>query len=123
MKERILNYRLRVDNLIKTGDSEIDWESVRDEHLAQISFFQHERLVHWLVTMLVAILTFIAVGIYIVSGAIYVLALVGILLVLLVPYILHYYLLENETQKMYDQYDKILEIIRDNRDGWASIGD
>ena len=29
-------------------------------------------------------------------------------LVLLVPYIMHYYLLENETQKMYVQYDNIL---------------
>jgi Flp pilus assembly protein TadB len=121
MKERILNYRLRIDNLIKSKNSEINWESVRDEHLVQISFFQHERLIHWLVTMLFALLTFIAVGVYIISGEVYVLALVGILLVLLVPYILHYYLLENETQKMYDQYDKILKIIRNSKDGWASI--
>ena len=123
MKERILNYRLRIDNLIKSKNSEINWESVRDEHLVQISFFQHERLIHWLVTMLFALLTFIAVGVYIISGEVYVLALVGILLVLLVPYILHYYLLENETQKMYDQYDKILKIIRNSKDGWASIED
>ncbi len=121
MKERILNYRLRIDNLIKSKNSEINWESVRDEHLVQISFFQHERLIHWLVTMLFALLTLIAVGVYIISGEVYVLALVGILLVLLVPYILHYYLLENETQKMYDQYDKILKIIRNSKDGWASI--
>ena len=39
-------------------------------------------------------------------------ALIGILLVLLVPYIMHYYLLENETQKMYEQYDKILKRIK-----------
>ena len=30
-------------------------------------------------------------------------------LVLLVPYIMHYYTLENEVQKMYTQYDEILK--------------
>ena len=31
------------------------------------------------------------------------------ILILLVPYIKHYYLLENEVQKMYKQYDQICE--------------
>jgi hypothetical protein len=92
---------------------ETDWDKVIAEHLIQIGFFQHERLIHWLVTMLFALLTFMAVGIYLITGAVYVLALIGILLVLLVPYIMHYYLLENETQKMYVQYDKILKHIRE----------
>ena len=108
MKERILNYRNRIDKLLKENSEDTDWNKVMDEHLTQIGFFQHERLIHLIVTVLFAILTFICVGTYIISGEIYVLALIGILLVLLVPYIMHYYLLENETQKMYDQYDKIL---------------
>ena len=36
-------------------------------------------------------------------------ALMVLLLVLLVPYIVHYYILENETQKLYAQYDRLLE--------------
>lgn len=32
-------------------------------------------------------------------------------LCLLIPYIAHYYLLENEVQKMYDQYDRIVELM------------
>lgn len=39
------------------------------------------------------------------------LALTVLLLVLLIPYIRHYYILENEVQKMYGQYDKIWERI------------
>ena len=31
------------------------------------------------------------------------------LLVLLIPYIRHYYILENEVQKMYSQYDRMVE--------------
>ena len=109
MKERILTYRNRIDKLLKENSEDTDWNAVMEEHLIQIGFFQHERLIHLIVTVLFAILTFICVGTYIISGEIYVLALIGILLVLLVPYIMHYYLLENETQKMYDQYDKILK--------------
>jgi len=36
-------------------------------------------------------------------------ALTLLFLVLLLPYIMHYYTLENEVQKMYVQYDRILE--------------
>lgn len=112
MKKRILDYRNRIDRLLVSNDEETDWNAVMEEHLIQIGFFQHERLIHLLVTMLFSIITFICVAVYIITGAVYVLALIGILLVLLVPYIMHYYLLENETQKMYEQYDKILKRIR-----------
>ena len=37
------------------------------------------------------------------------LVLTLLFLVLLVPYIMHYYTLENEAQKMYTQYDEILK--------------
>jgi Flp pilus assembly protein TadB len=123
VKERILNYRNRIDNLIGANSEETDWGAVIDEHLVQIGFFQHERLIHWLVTMLFAILTFMAVGVYLITGAVYVLALIGILLVLLVPYIMHYYLLENETQRMYEQYDKMLEYKKKREEDWADIED
>ena len=123
MKERILNYRNRIDNLISINSNETDWDKVIKEHLIQIGFFQHERLIHWLVTMLFALLTFMAVGVYLITGAVYVLALIGILLVLLIPYIMHYYLLENETQKMYVQYDRMLELKKEREVGWASIED
>ena len=35
-----------------------------------------------------------------------------VILILLVPYIRHYYILENEVQKMYVQYDRMLRICR-----------
>lgn len=38
------------------------------------------------------------------------LALVALLLVLLVPYIRHYYILENGVQKLYVYYDLLTEI-------------
>lgn len=39
-------------------------------------------------------------------------ALCVLFLVLLIPYIGHYYLLENEVQKMYIQYDEIWKRVK-----------
>lgn len=112
MEKRILSYRKYVDALLLQEDA--DWERVKSEHLTQISFFQHERLVHLIVTVLFALLTVFAVGMSFLimaferEGALGWLLLAAVLMVLLIPYIRHYYILENEVQKMYRQYDAIV---------------
>lgn len=80
-----------------------------EEHLTQIAFFQHERLIHLIVTVTFALLEMIAIALAVTvfSPGIGLLAIA--LLVLLIPYVRHYYILENEVQKMYVQYDKLLE--------------
>ncbi|MBQ1194148.1 MAG: hypothetical protein IIX45_08565 [Lachnospiraceae bacterium] len=108
MKERILGYRKRIDKILEENENDTDWEAVLKEHLVQIGFFQHERFVHLLVTVTFALMELLSVGIFLVTENIAVILLCGVIFVLLVPYIVHYYLLENETQKMYTQYDKIL---------------
>ena len=104
MKKRIINYRLKIDNLLANPDkiSKEEWKKILQEHLTQIAFFQHERLVHLIVTMMSII-----ASIMISNPMLLVLTL--LFLVLLVPYIMHYYTLENEVQKMYTQYDEILK--------------
>lgn len=108
MKERIIGYRKRIDALLAQPAEGTDWEAVLQEHLVQVSFFQHERLVHLIVTVTFAILTMIALAIYCIAEYMPMLALIVLLLVLLIPYIGHYYTLENEVQKMYQQYDEML---------------
>ena len=103
MKKRILAYLEYVDGLLKRDD--LDWEAEIKKHLVQISFFAHERLVHLIVTVLFALMTVGCVLYLNFTGNIVILCLVIALLVLLVPYIMHYYLLENSVQRMYDQYD------------------
>lgn len=107
MRKRILWYRRKIDALLHDCPAGTDWNAVQKEHLQQIAFFQHERLVHLIVTMTFAILTLLSFGIVLLTQLFSLLALTAALLVLLVPYIFHYYLLENEVQKMYAQYDRI----------------
>lgn len=107
MKERILNYVKDTDNLINKKEK-VSKERL-EYHLIQIEQFQHERLIHLIVTVFVGIVAilFFLFGIFLQNIGI---LLVFIILVcLFIPYILHYYLLENNVQKLYDQYDKLLK--------------
>ncbi|HAN01410.1 MAG TPA: hypothetical protein DCP93_02520 [Lachnospiraceae bacterium] len=88
---------------------------VRDklkEHLTQISFFQHERLIHLIVTVTFALLEMLAILLSVIADSLFSILLPVVILILLVPYIRHYYILENEVQKMYVQYDRMLRICR-----------
>lgn len=112
MKKRILEYRMKIDALLEENSPDTDWEDVLQEHLVQIGFFQHERLVHLIVTVIFALLGVATIFVTMFAPSLWLVLLTVLFLALLVPYIMHYYLLENETQTMYKQYDKILEIIR-----------
>ena len=116
MEKRILSYRKRIDELLQKEDN--NWEKILEEHLTQVAFFQHERLIHLIVTVLFAVLEIMSIlGTVILSamesGNMAMSILTILLLVLLIPYIRHYYILENEVQKMYVQYDKLLEKIEE----------
>lgn len=112
MKNRILNYMEYVDKLLENNDTGLSYEEILEEHLVQIQFFSHERLIHLLVTITFAILTFGTFFLLVFSFSPGLICLFIALLILLVPYIMHYYLLENGVQKMYRQYDELLKYIR-----------
>ena len=113
MKKRIISYRLKVDSILSNPGSipPERWTEILQEHLVQIGFFQHERLIHLIVTVTFAILTIMSFVASLVVEMPALLALTLLFVVLLIPYIMHYYTLENEVQKMYVQYDRILEQI------------
>lgn len=115
MEQRILQYRKSIDEwLEKTEQSaQVSQEILRDkmeEHLNQIGFFQHERLIHLIVTVTFALLEMLAIFLNVISDRLFSLLLPVVILILLVPYNRHYYILENEVQKMYVQYDRMLRI-------------
>ena len=114
MKERILNYMAYIDRLLAddAGKNEEDYEKIMEEHKLQLTFFMHERLVHLLVTLTFALLAFATFLALVFAFQPVVVVLFIALLVLLVPYIMHYYLLENGVQKMYRQYDEMYKRAR-----------
>lgn len=109
MADRIRQYMAYINRLLETEDESIDWEEEMKKHLVQIAFFAHERFIHLIVTVTFAILAVIAFLYTYSNFSIPMLLLVFMLMVLLVPYIKHYFLLENSVQDMYEQYDKMQE--------------
>lgn len=107
MKKRILAYLKYLSETAPESLSDSDLEAFRRDMLIQIEYFQHERLIHLIVTITFALATFITLGIAL-SGITQAYILLLLLVVLLAPYIKHYYLLENGVQKMYTYYDALV---------------
>lgn len=119
MEQRILQYRKFMDEelLRLSKEQNVTGEEIsriKKEHLVQISLFQHERLVHLIVTVTFALLEMLAILLTVVSGELFPILLSGALLILLIPYVRHYYILENEVQKMYGQYDALYSLSMGN---------
>jgi protein-S-isoprenylcysteine O-methyltransferase Ste14 len=70
-------------------------------HDKQIQWMQHERLIHLIVMLFVCLFTLLSFGFTMIRPSTPSIILSGLLLVLSVAYIIHYYQLENGVQKWY----------------------
>jgi hypothetical protein len=95
----------------KIGSKKVD-KSLIEDLLLKISFFQHERLIHFLVTMLVGIVTVILLVVNLFVENIFILILFFMFICLLIPYLFHYYFLENKVQYLYKIYDQVKDKIK-----------
>lgn len=109
MKNRINAYKAYIDALLEQNAPDTDWDEVIRQHLIQLDFFMHERLIHLIVTITFALMECITMTMVVMAFSIPVAALFILILVLLIPYVSHYYLLENSVQYMYRQYDALLK--------------
>ena len=83
---------------------------VLSEFETKIAYFQHERLIHLMVTLSFAAFLLFEIFCLFMLPASFIYA--GILLVLIffgltIGYVMHYYFLENSVQKMYHMRDEI----------------
>lgn len=100
MKNELLSYIKQTEELIESGGA-LDEKKLYSIK-TNIGFFQHERLVHLIVTMTFALLTVISLGLS--TSEIYFLPLFVLFLALEIPYVFHYYRLENGVQKLQRLY-------------------
>ena len=114
MANYAVKYVKSVDEYLTENHSEEENSIKLEDHLIQISFFQHERLIHLIVTVCFAMLDMIMIAVSFFACALFPSLLVILFTLLLIPYIFHYYFLENSVQKMYKQYDKLKEIVIKN---------
>lgn len=111
MKKRIQSYMAYMDQQLEHNDSGLSYEELCTQHEKQLAYFMHERLVHLLVTLTFAILAFVTFFMAVTNFSMGMIILFFAFLILLIPYIMHYYLLENSVQYMYRQYDRLQQLI------------
>ena len=105
MKNEIKEYKELI--LQQANDPETDKKELAEKLLVRIGFYQHERLIHLIVSMSFGV--FFLLSLILAFSNAYFLALSALLLILLVPYIAHYYFLENSTQELYKVYYSLTE--------------
>ena len=108
MKKQIQEYIKAIKMILMEDNPETDWKEVAANHLTKIMFYQHERLIHLIVTALFAVMEVICVATLLTAPNLWSLLLIILIMVLLVPYVGHYYFLENAVQELYLIYDVIL---------------
>ena len=102
MKKYLYDYIKEIDNIINNNKVT---DVIISNHLIKINFFQHERLVHLLVTLFYAIIFLIFMALGFIHYLFFIID--AILFVFLICYIIHYFHLENGVQYLYKQYDKM----------------
>ena len=104
MRKYLTNYLIEVEELLKEDHLyQKDLENVK----TKIMFFQHERLIHLIVTFFFSLFAII----FMILGTLsyYFLIIFAILLIFVIFYIYHYYFLEKKVQYLYTLYDKLNE--------------
>ena len=112
MYKRLLDFIAYIDEMTKPEKlknmTEQERSELKTQLLTQIQFFQHERLIHLIVTHLFAVITIVTLAAMIAFKTLPLLLLMVLEIGLLFPYIIHYYHLENGTQKLYTFYDRFI---------------
>jgi len=100
MEDYIKEVEERLNKKAKIEKKEID--NMKDK----ILFFQHERLIHLLVTLFYCIFVFIFLALSLLSYIFLIPFFIGI--IFLIFYIRHYFFLEKGVQYLYQLYDEFL---------------
>ena len=113
MKETMAFVRKYIDEEMQSAPEDRT-RKVLAEFEKKISFFQHERLIHLIVTFFFAL--FLLMEMYALFTLPFSYApvcgvLVVLFFVLVVAYVFHYYFLENSVQQMYKMRDEITRFL------------
>lgn len=101
MIDNFHTYEAFIKKELKRAHNDAGWRDLSDYHYRQIQNFQHERLIHLLVTLTYALANLIALAITLAAPSVGAVILNIILLVMLACYVWHYFALENGIAQLY----------------------
>lgn len=108
MKKCLKEHIILIENTLIKEKGNFNWNALSDFNQKQIRIFQHERLVHLLITLFFGLIFFgsIVVELFLLNVGLLIISI--ILLIMLPFYVWHYFVLENGVQKLY-QLDKKID--------------
>ena len=104
MKKYIKDYLKEIEEKLNENSKFSDKE--KEKFKDKILYFQHERLIHLLVTLFYAVFLIAFIFLSIIFP-VFLIPCFGCLIFLLF-YVIHYFFLENAVQYLYKLYDKIM---------------
>ncbi|MCM1164616.1 MAG: hypothetical protein NC299_10290 [Lachnospiraceae bacterium] len=107
MTKEIRAYLAALEQFFAAEHSEEELLEFRGKLLKRIEFYQHERLIHLIVTMSFAVFFLLSLAMSFSNPQIGLTLLTVLFLAMTVAYIKHYYFLENSVQRMYKYYYRI----------------
>lgn len=97
-----------VEDRLEQEGKNYDWEGLREFHQEQIGYLQHERMVHMFVMLFVALFLVVSMlGTFASDGVMFWYPIDILLLGLTLPYVVHYFRLENGVQYYYHLANRI----------------
>ncbi len=103
MKQYLTTYYQEINQKLITQKN-FTKDEIKD-HLTKIQFFQHERLIHLIVTLFYALFALLSFLLAFIHPLL--LIIPTLLLIFLIFYVVHYFFLENTVQALYKQYDQM----------------
>ncbi len=107
MEAYLRRHEAFVRSQLASAGEGFDWAGLARFHRLQIGYLQHERLVHLLVTLFFGLSVLLVFLFLVVRPQLPIGVLLLLLLALLVPYLAHYYRLENGVQRFYHLANEI----------------
>jgi hypothetical protein len=101
-------HETHIHNLLNS-ESQEDWGKILFEHERKIHYLQHERLIHLLVMLFVGLFTLLSFFFALLLARTELYIITAVFLSLCIPYVYHYYQLENGVQRLYRLSNKIEE--------------
>lgn len=92
--------------LIETHDTET-YRAIRIIHEEMIARMQHERMIHLIVTLFVALFTLLSIGFAVLTHFMFAFALSLVFIGLTSAYLVHYFRIENGVQRWYYISDEL----------------
>ncbi len=109
MVEKFHTHEAFIKKELKRAHSDAGWRDLSDYHHQQIQNFQHERLIHLLVTLTYALANLITLALTLAFPSIGIVIMDIILLVMLAFYVWHYFALENGIARLYQLDQEIVK--------------